>query len=47
MKNYADYENHFEDLTLEPFVYEFNEEENIEEHKFVHVRDGVFRNRLI
>lgn len=43
MKVHADFENHFKDLTLEPFVYEFNEEEDIEGHKFVHVRDGVFR----
>ena len=43
MRVYADFENHFEDLTLEPFVYEFNEEEEIEGHRFVHVRDGVFR----
>ena len=24
MKVYADFENHFKDVTLEPFVYEFN-----------------------
>ena len=43
MRNYAKFENHFEDLTLEPFIYEFNEEEDIEGHKFIHVRDGVFK----
>ena len=30
MKVYADFENHFKDLTLEPFVYEFNDEEDME-----------------